>query len=130
MKSVLKTLSSPLFLVASCIFLVNRWSEFYGIYIPFVNSYLDDLMLMPIVLTMALAGMRFIISSSYRLSLWQISLSTLIFSVFFEYFIPQFDPRFTADPLDVLAYLIGALAFLLWGNASISRHTSSQEEPE
>ena len=67
MKSVLKTLSSPLFLVASCIFLVNRWSEFYGIYIPFVNSYLDDLMLMPIVLTMALAGMRFIIFLPFEL---------------------------------------------------------------
>lgn len=85
---------------------------------------------MPIVLTLALAGMRFIISSSYRLSLWQISMSTLIFSVFFEYFIPQFDPRFTADPFDVLAYILGAIAFMLWGNRPIAGHTSSRGAPE
>ncbi len=67
---------NPLFLSCTFIFLLNRLSEYYVFYVALINSYLDDLMLVPIILGLALAAMRLIIHASYRFSLWQCIMST------------------------------------------------------
>jgi len=48
------------------------------------------------------------IQSDFVLSWWSVLGFTMVLAVAFELGIPRFDPRFTADPLDVIAYFIGA----------------------
>ncbi|KPM32732.1 Hypothetical protein I595_1159 [Croceitalea dokdonensis DOKDO 023] len=73
---------------------------------------------MPIVLNIALRAVRVIKSDAYLsipLSL-QITV-TLLFCVYFEWYLPDVNPRYTSDWLDVLCYFTGMVFFYLLNNA-------------
>lgn len=84
---------------------------------PF-NSYLGDLLALPVLLTLALAAQRrlgphsatFVFPDAWLLAAW------LGVSVWFEGLLPLFSSHAVADPLDVLAYALGTLAFRHWLN--------------
>ena len=89
----------------------------FGISIPLVHRYLDDLLCFPVVLTFGLAMYRFF-KPDYRLTPWHIWPVVIVYSVYFEWYLPQTSTVYTADPVDVLMYLFGALIFQQFINRS------------
>jgi hypothetical protein len=125
----LKTIAQPLFLISCTLFGLHKLAESMGYFNPFVDSYLDDLVVIPIFLATALFLMRLLLGASHRLASSQIWATVVIVSVFFEVIAPEWYPDvFTADWLDVLCYLLGGILFQQFGNNAISGSTDSQEE--
>ena len=113
-----RTLLNPVFL--SCVFLAaaNQVLEKgFGIYIPIVHSFLDDLVCFPIVLTLGLAMYRSF-KPYYRLGMVHILPVLVVYSLYFEWYLPQTSTVYTADALDVLMYVLGALIFQRFINRS------------
>lgn len=86
-----------------------------GIHSSFLNSYLDDLLAMPLVLGGILAFFRRWVfrSAAFQLSTFQIWSTVAIFSLYFEWLVMYIKPGFTADGWDVLCYALGGLFFQL-----------------
>lgn len=110
----------PLFagaVVLDCLLQLNRRVAHVALPAP-LTSYLGDLLALPILLTVALAAQRrlgphpptFVFPDTWLLAAW------LGISVWFEGILPLFAPHAVADPLDVLAYALGTLAFRRWLN--------------
>jgi predicted neutral ceramidase superfamily lipid hydrolase len=120
-------LKNKLFLLSSLLFTINQLLEKgFGIFIPFVHAYLDDILCMPVVLTLTLFLIRKIIKTpDYQLSKKQIIFALIYFSVVFEVFLPQYSEKYTADILDVMAYVIGAIIFYKFINLKNSLLTDN-----
>ena len=105
-------LKHPLFLALSALTISNEIIERAGWSIPFINSYLDDLACLPVVLTLALAFLRtFFTSPGYTLSKMQIVIAVIYISVAFEWILPSVSSRYTRDHIDILMYVLGAISF-------------------
>ncbi len=82
---------------------VGRW----------VDSYLDDLLFLPLVLGGVLTAMRL----ARRRRAWTVPLplalvSLVIYATYFEAVLPRFSSRATGDFRDVLAYAAGFMLFM------------------
>ena len=83
-----------------------------------LQAYLGDVVSMPLILTLALVAQRrlvarsrtFVFPDSWLLLAWA------YVSVWFEALLPYFSNKAVADPLDVVAYAVGTLAFRRWLN--------------
>ncbi len=111
----LHTISHPLFWISVVLFIVNQALErIYGIFLPFIHAYLDDLLCMPIVLGIATQIIQWIHPAGkyYYLSNGHILIAVVMFSIVFELILPNTDPaHFTSDMLDILFYIAGAFLF-------------------
>lgn len=113
-----RTLSNPVFLISVVLATTNQILEKgFGIFLPLIHSYLDDLLCFPIVLTLGLAMYRYF-KPNYQLSAWHIWPTVIVYSVYFEWYLPQTSTVYTADVFDVLMYAIGALIFQRFINRS------------
>ncbi len=101
---------NPFFLVAVLLASLNQFLEYNGIFIPFIHCYLDDLLCFPIVLTLGLAAYR-AVWPNYTLGFWHMAPLFIIYSVYFELYLPQLSSNYTADFVDVLMYLAGLALF-------------------
>jgi len=69
---------------------------------------------MPVVLTICLKVVHLIKKdNSLKLPLTLVLTLTSIYAVYFEYYMPEVEPRYTGDWLDVIMYFAGALIFYL-----------------
>ncbi len=111
----LHTLKLPLVWGAMILFIINQLLERVGnISIPYVHAYLDDLLVMPIILGLSTQIIQWIHPAKeyYYLSKTHIIIALLFFSIVFELIYPVVYPEnYTADPLDVLCYGIGGFVF-------------------
>lgn len=82
----------------------------FVIFIPLIHSYLDDLLCLPIVLTLGLAAYR-IVWPTYKLRLWHMIPVFVVYSIYFEWYLPQISLAYTSDLFDVLAYTGGLTIF-------------------
>jgi hypothetical protein len=113
-----RTLLNPLFLICLVLASLNQVLEkVFQVFIPFVHSYLDDLLCFPIVLTLGLAAYR-IVWLNYKLTALHIWPVVLIYAIYFEWYLPQISTVYTADAVDVVMYVLGALIFQLFINRS------------
>ena len=110
----------PLFVLAALLYslhLLNR----HVLHVPlpsFLTSYLADALALPVMLSLALAGQRrlgnhppsFVFPNTWLLAAW------LFVSVWFEGILPNYSHQAVADPLDIVAYALGTLAFRRWLN--------------
>jgi len=80
-----------------------------------ISSYLADFLSLFIVNTIILWLIR-VIKSNNKLELQpeMVLLSFLLFSVFFEFYLPAVNEYYHRDYLDVLCYAISAIGFLVW----------------
>lgn len=98
-----------IFLISIIIFSMQKT----GLYLPqILNNYANDLLCLPLVLGI----ITFIIRSLkkdefFKLPLFFILTMALYYSLYFEYYLPQNNPRYTSDWIDVILYFIGAVAF-------------------
>ncbi len=104
-----------LFFICFGIFLGNLFLLHLSLPLPtFFSSYLNDLLCMPIVLSVCLFIIRKISKrKDLKISLFSaFSLATL-YSIYFEWYLPEVTTRYTQDVVDVLLYFGGALIFWL-----------------
>ncbi len=111
-------LKNTIFVFSTLLFVVNQLMEKqFGIFIPFIHAYLDDLLCMPVVLTMTLYILQMLLKEErYRFSKSQVIIAIIYFSVMFELVLPAFSNKYTSDVMDIAAYSIGALVFYKYIN--------------
>jgi len=94
-------------LAALAAFSLHQLAQALGICVLLLDSYLDPLCTVPVVLGLpSMIARR--IWPKLVLSWGSIALFTLALSLAFEWWIPSFDLRFTRDLWDALAYALGA----------------------
>lgn len=111
------------FFVLLLVFLLHQLSQkVFGIHIPFADNYLDPFLFVPIMLHCHAAERQVANRFFYgrkrdcRLSWERIVAGTLLAIAVGEWLFPVLDSRFTADWLDVPAYVAGALCFAMLMN--------------
>ena len=100
------------FLIASLvIFTINQLLQYFDLSTEFMSSYLDDLLFFPISLSIIwLFENR---TKNYEISIYHSLIGLILISILFEYLIPMFDSRFTADPFDIIFYSLGIAIYHL-----------------
>lgn len=91
--------------------------KIFFVSLPWVDSYLDPLLLMPILLQLIVWERRTLFRKgpSYTLEWWRTILICVMVSVLAEMVFPMMSSKFTADPFDILCYIVGMFAFwTLW----------------
>ena len=85
----------------------------FSIPIPYLfQNYLNDLLCIPIVLKVCQYVIRYIKSDKkIHLSFIQILTVCLGYALYFEWYLPLHNPRYTADGIDILMYFIGGIFF-------------------
>ncbi len=111
---------SNYFWFCSILFSLNQLIEAIGYSIPWVHSYLDDLLCPGIVLGFALFFQQQFTfrDATYRLAWGHIVFFVLWYSLLFEVLFPMWDARHHSDVWDVLAYGVGSVLFMKLGNKS------------
>ena len=105
---------NPFFIFPCIVFWINQYVEkTLGVFIPYVHSYLDDGMAMPVVLGLALQVYRWIhpLKDRFAFTKVQILVGVAYFSFIFEVMLPIWSSTYIRDPLDVLFYMLGAVWF-------------------
>ncbi|MCC9138512.1 magnesium citrate secondary transporter [Pontibacter silvestris] len=95
-------------------FFLNQALELADVSVWPLHAYLDDLLCMPIVLTIALAAERvYFQNPQYVIPLHYIIGAVVAFGAFFELLLPFIYTKHIADIADVVAYAAGAAIFQL-----------------
>jgi len=103
------------FYLSLCIFFSILLLKHLTVPLPrWVVFYVNDFLCMPVVLTISLKIVHLIKKdTSLRLPLALILTLTAFYSVYFEYYMPRVEPRYTGDWIDVVMYFAGALIFYI-----------------
>ncbi|MBC5774553.1 magnesium citrate secondary transporter [Pontibacter sp. KCTC 32443] len=110
----MRTFAHSLFILCLVLFCLNQLLEWQHLYITPLYQYLDDILCMPLVLTITLATERLYFNNySFVLPLRYILGAVLLFSICFEVLLPRLSIVYTSDVLDVLSYTLGAVVFHL-----------------
>ena len=77
-----------------------------------INHYVNDFLCIPLVL----GGIVFILRKwkkdpQFSIPFPTIVVVVLLYALYFEYYLPQHNPRYTADVWDVVLYALGGLFF-------------------
>lgn len=114
MKLPLRTLHTYVAL-SLLIFSMVQSLKIFSIPAPqWIFSYLNDYLTIPIVATICLHGTWLLKKSkAIRLNGFTIVSLVLLYSIYFEYYLPQQSPRYTGDIWDVVCYALGGLAFYI-----------------
>lgn len=108
--AVKSPLLSPWFLAGAGLFIVHYFLQRAGLKFPLADAYLDDLLCMPVVLSLSLAAMRFLYGKP-ALTNAQILFTLIYCSILFEVLLPMISSTYTGDILDVVLYAFGAWFF-------------------
>ena len=107
------TLTNKWFLVFSLIWLIIFTCTKFEIYFYWpVQFYLIDLIAVPIIGNLSLAFYRFILKNqNAKLSFWHITFIVIGLIIVFEWYLPQFNSRYSADSFDAMMYILGGIFF-------------------
>jgi hypothetical protein len=107
-----------IFLIFCFIFLLYKVFEQTDYQISFLSNYLEDIIAIPIILKSSLLIINNIHSKfhSFQISRIDIVIFVLVFSMYFEFYLPKVDSRFTADLMDVVCYTLGGIIFARFMN--------------
>lgn len=110
----MKVISSPIFIASSILFLVHQIMQ-KGLDIHFtpIDRYLDNLLAMPIILTLLMIERRYLLGRKhdYSLSFLEILIATLVIMLIAEILFPLWSNDFTTDWWDIVFYALGSLIF-------------------
>ena len=100
-------------LITVLIYLMVQYLKYYDLTDnAFILYYLNDLIIMPLVLTSGLNTVWLIKNDkNIRLSVWVVFSVFAFYAFYFEYYLPEHNERYTADLYDVLCYGIGSVIF-------------------
>ncbi|PRD47181.1 hypothetical protein [Sphingobacterium haloxyli] len=107
-----------LFTVSSILFLMHQYAQKVAkVSLPIIDSYLDPILFMPIVLPLIGWERKLIYQNpAYTLPLSHVFACFLLVSVLFEIILPLWNERMTADVWDVPFYALGALIYTITAN--------------
>ena len=87
-----------------------------------VNNYVNDLLCLPLVLGTLTFIIRYFKKDKYfTFPLPFVLYLGTYYSVYFEYYLPKVNPRYTADWIDVVLYFSSSIAFFIIQNNSIKK---------
>ncbi|WP_107038960.1 hypothetical protein [Brumimicrobium mesophilum] len=112
----MKTITHPIFIVLATIYAVYYGLKQTDVVFPlFISNYLADLLSIFLVNTFTLWCIRKIKNRPYlELPIPLILMSVVMFSIFFEFVLPQKSSIYIYDPWDVLCYFISGMAYIFW----------------
>lgn len=89
--------------------------------VPFLHAYLEDIIALPLLLKSSLLVVQYSNKTweSLVLDNEEIVAITVVFAVYFEAILPHYNANFTADPLDVLCYSLGAWFYGVFVNKTL-----------
>ena len=105
---------NPYFFLPGLLFAFNQVLEkHFGVFIPYIHSYLDDILAMPVILGITLQVYRLIhpLQELFRLKKEHVFVAFLYVSVVFEGILPFFAPHYVRDFRDIFCYGLGSLIF-------------------
>lgn len=105
---------NPYFFIPVHLFAGNQVLEKgFGIFVPIVHAYLDDLLAMPVILGITLQIYRWIhpLKNQFIFKNQHIVVATTYVALMFEFVLPKFSSTYTADYWDILCYCLGAILF-------------------
>lgn len=112
----------PIFIgmiMAYAVLLISKKLELY--FPELINSYLSDLLCIPIVLSVARYGIAYWFNdANFQLNKLHIASATLSFIIVFEQILPSINTVYTADIIDGVMYIIGAIIFHTFQSPYIS----------
>jgi hypothetical protein len=89
-----------------------RWALIFG-ETGFLRWYLTDLIFVPAMCTFALIAVRRIKKDSTAIiPARNIYLQILLVALYFEWYLPDQDAKYTSDPWDIVMYIIGGFIFI------------------
>lgn len=100
-------------LISVGVFLLVQSFKFFSVPAPkWIFHYLNDFLVIPIVATLGL-HLVWVIKKDITLRInWFTVLSLVVlYSLFFEYYLPKTSPRYTSDIYDVVCYGLGGVVF-------------------
>lgn len=118
-------LKSPVFIICCLLFLFHQvMLQVFQFKLPAIDSYIDNLLAMPIILTLLLFERIYLFRwKGYdHLSKTEVLVATIFISLISELVFPIFSKEFRADWWDVLFYLVGALIFYFTINKQLKSH--------
>lgn len=113
-RTSIKLLRHPVFLLCCAVFIIHQiMQKVLHIAYPVADSYVDNFVAMPIILTLLVVERRFLFKKgeSYRLTLQEVIIATLFIAFMVEVVFPLFSDRFTRDWIDFLFYGFGSILF-------------------
>jgi hypothetical protein len=107
----------PLCIACCCLYVINRWLVKPHTTSTFLHGYFNDTLLIPCALPVILLLQRWmgLRKTDNAPDVSEILFHLVIWSILFEWIGPHI-MRVTGDPLDVLAYTVGALVAWIWWN--------------
>ncbi len=113
-----------LFWLCTGLFLIHQVVErVIGIMVPFIDSYLDPILLMPILLYLITLERSIVFDKkSYQLSVYLMFGYFVLISILSELILPKFNSKLTPDKYDVVCYAIGT--FIYFATSIISRRNT------
>lgn len=80
-----------------------------------INNYVNDFLCLPILFGSISFVFRWLKKdNSFKFSLISILLMASYYSFYFEYYLPQFNSRYTADWIDIFLYFLSGLTFFFY----------------
>lgn len=109
-------LKHPIFLFISAVAITIYLAKLGDVPLPnWMYFYLSDLLCMPIVLSVCLAIVRIAKKNTFLyIPLGAIIALTVYYAMYFEWILPQYNTRYTADVIDVVLYSIGSSLFYVF----------------
>ncbi|WOD43902.1 hypothetical protein [Hwangdonia lutea] len=112
----MKILKHPFFISVCIMAIVIYLAKISHVVLPdWVYFYLGDLLCMPFVLSLCLVVVRLINNNdSLYIPLGPIIVLTAFYALYFEWLLPKYNARYTADIIDVVMYVTGSGLFYLF----------------
>lgn len=109
-------LKHPLFLFISAVAIAIYLAKLGDVPLPnWMYFYLSDLLCMPSVLSVCLAIVRIAKNNTFLyIPPGAIIALTAYYAMYFEWVLPQYNTRYTADIIDVALYSIGSILFYVF----------------
>jgi hypothetical protein len=100
----------------SLFYLIHLAFKFTQVPVPqWFSSYFADVLCLPIIFSYVLLLMRYVKKTpNLCLTIPMIIVGVMITSILFEYILPSFSKKYTADIGDVFAYIGGAIIFYFY----------------
>lgn len=120
----MKVLKSPVFIICLVLFVIHQlMQKVMDIHFSLFDRYLDNLLAMPIILTLLMIERRYLLGRkhTYRLSILEILVATIFIVLVAEIAFPLFSKDFTTDWWDVLFYTLGSTIFFLTINQTAGK---------
>ncbi len=122
-------LRSPVFIICISLFIVHQIvQKGLEISFPLFDRYLDNLLAMPVILTLLLAERQWLFKkgSSYKLPVLDITIATIYIIIITEVIFPLLSKNFITDWRDIIFYILGSVIFHLTINKSTQQADGSR----